>query len=1076
MSYLRHPKRALFSPLSSLLRSVAIFSFLALASATGAVESVGTSPSSNPRYTGSPFVRTWLADDYGAHPENFCVLQHPRTGLIYVGNVRGVLEFDGVRWRLIRTPEDVAVRSLCVDSHGRVWGCGGAMIFRLEPDARGELQARSMLEQLPAEFRSRRTIYQGIATSRGVYFRDLKNLIFFGDGDGPAQAWRVAEGTAVTLRLWPIGDEPYVTLGAPTNLVIRRRGERFEPVPSLTNSVLAAHAEPDGAWQLLTATSVQRWTGTQLTTTQSPFGSDTAPDATFLADGRFVFATLRTGLVVCDRDGRFLTKIDRSKGLPANQVTGVATDREGGVWAALPYGIARVQLDTPYARHGPAQGVEGTIRSLARRGEELFAGGTEGIARRGPDGRFQSVQGIPGPDREIVAHGDWLFSLSGQLRGVQPALGNQARELENRNYFGLVPLAGAPGWYAHGSNEGLRWAHFAGDKWGSVGPLKTLRGVPTALLEAPAGIVWATEANSGAWRVDFRAGLRADAPARSFRPGEGMPEPPSAMFRLGGEIVALAAGKLLRFDETAGRFGPATGIAGLEGFSIERAHVSSDGSVWLQGGPPAREIRRVVRDRDEHFSGPQQAERWHAETLPGEPLQHLSTTVLFHDVNAQTLWIGGHGALVSRDLTWQPTLQTAPPVAMVRRIETAAGKLLAVGEAATLSSQRLTLDSEQDALQISFAAPTFAPDHTGIVHTQYRTRLDGLDREWSAWSNQAERNLTNLPWREFTFRVQARDDAGRTGPEATLAFSIRSAWWATPWAWAGYGVFGLLGVAGVVRLRTHALHQRAADLETIIAHRTRELAQSNAQLAASNSELARLNRLELDEKIAAQLSEEKARLEVLRYQLNPHFLYNSLNSIYGLLFENARDAGEMVLRLSDFCRAALTGATDELPTLAAELSALRTYLDVEKVRWGEKLKIEFTVAPDVEQIRVPPFLLLPLVENAIKYGIRTTTHRLQLNIRAFSVERETAAANRPAPRALVIEVANTGEWLPPDPSRAGSTGIGLENLRQRLRRYYPDAHEFTTDAKDGWVVVRLRLDRALVTSAVRSPKLTSALP
>ena len=229
--------------------------------------------------------------------------------------------------------------------------------------------------------------------------------------------------------------------------------------------------------------------------------------------------------------------------------------------------------------------------------------------------------------------------------------------------------------------------------------------------------------------------------------------------------------------------------------------------------------------------------------------------------------------------------------------------------------------------------------------------------------------------------------------------------------------------------------------------------EAESRLAASNAELARLHQLELDEKLAAQLAEEKARLEVLRYQLNPHFLYNSLNSIYGLLFENARDAGEMVLRLSDFCRATLTGAKDELPTLRGEIDALRAYLDVEKVRWNDQLQIEFDVAPEVQAIQLPPFLLLPLVENAIKYGSRTTPGVLELRIRAFPAGPDDGAPNG----AVVIEIANTGAWLPSNPARHDSTGIGLENLRQRLKRYYPGAHEFTTEARDGWVIVRLRL-------------------
>jgi hypothetical protein len=1041
---------------------IAFFAFLSVVFTLNGAELIADQKIPNPRYTGSPFMRTWLAEDYGAHPENTCVLQQPRTGLVYVGNGNGVLEFDGVRWRLIATPTDEAVRSLCLDQKGRIWGCAGTTIFRLDPDACGELQARSMMERMPHDFREPRIIYQAVATSRGVYFRDLKNLFFFGDGEDPAQAWPVAQGAAVTLRLWQIDDEPYVTLGAPANVVVRRRGERFEPVPSLNSSVLAARAEADGSWQLSTVKAIQWWSGTELTQVRHPLGEVDAQHSVFLADGRIVVATANRGLVLCDRAGNFLRQIDRSLGLPANHVTGLATDREGGVWATLPYGIARVQFDSPYARHGPSQGVEGTIRSMARRGNELFAGGTEGVTRRGPDGQFRSVAGLPGPDREIVIHDGWLFSLSNRLRGVPLALGQPGRELENRNYYGLVPLNGAPGWYAHGSNAGLRWAHFAGDQWISAGLLTTLKGVPNVLLEAPAGVVWASSGAAGAWRVDFRGGLRADAPARTFGVAEGLPRRPTAMFILGGEIVALAAGKLHRYNAVADNFSPETRVAGLAGFEIEGAYPDTDGTVWLQGGPlSGREIKKLVRDAAPRSTPLENVEHWSAETLPGEPLRHLLTTALFHDTATQTLWHLGHGMLISNDLTWQSTLPPTPPLALIRRIETAAGELIAAGELSLPELPPVVLNPEQRALRISFAAPVFTTDHAGIVHTQYRTRLDGLELEWSPWSNQTERDLTHLPWRAFKFRVQARDDGGRVGPEATFAFSIRPPWWATRWAWLGYGLIGLLGFAGLVQLRTRKLHDRTARLEETVNDRTRDLARINAQLANNNAELARLHRLELDGKIAAQLSVEKARLEVLRYQLNPHFLYNALNSIYGLVFENPRNAGEMVLRLSEFCRSALTDVTDELPTLEAEISALRIYLDVEQVRWGNKLVIEIDLEPAVARIRLPQFLLLPLVENAIKYGGRTTPGVLRLRIRAFSAESRYPLAEGKMTPALVIEIANTGEWIPPQAASADSTGIGLENLRQRLQRYYPDSHEFTTTARDGWVIVRLRLERAL---------------
>ena len=188
---------------------------------------------------------------------DFCAVQNPRTGFIYVGNLNGLLEFDGVRWRLITEPGASLVRSLCVDRRGRIWGCGRSTVFRLEPDARGELRTTSMQDWLPAEARSPGPAFRIVASPRGVYACGPEYLMFFGDDDGPAQAWRVAEGTAAAQNLWQIGDEPYVELGAPANAVIRRRGERFERVPSLTSAVFAAQAEGDSTWQLATARGIQ---------------------------------------------------------------------------------------------------------------------------------------------------------------------------------------------------------------------------------------------------------------------------------------------------------------------------------------------------------------------------------------------------------------------------------------------------------------------------------------------------------------------------------------------------------------------------------------------------------------------------------------------------------------------------------------------------------------------------------------------------------------------------------------------------------------------------------------------------
>ena len=186
---------------------------------------------------------------------------------------------------------------------------------------------------------------------------------------------------------------------------------------------------------------------------------------------------------------------------------------------------------------------------------------------------------------------------------------------------------------------------------------------------------------------------------------------------------------------------------------------------------------------------------------------------------------------------------------------------------------------------------------------------------------------------------------------------------------------------------------------------------------------------------------------MLRYQLNPHFLYNALNSIRALIFSRPPAAGDMVSQLADLCRVTLTRNEDVAP-VSEEFAMLKLYLDMEKTRWRDKLAIQIDLAPAAAPQPIPPFLLLPLVENALEHGRQSTTGLMTLRLSA-RVESQTS---------LLLEVANTGVWLAPGQSLAPSTGIGLENLRQRLKRYYPDRHELTTTQTEGMVLVRLLLN------------------
>ena len=187
----------------------------------------------------------------------------------------------------------------------------------------------------------------------------------------------------------------------------------------------------------------------------------------------------------------------------------------------------------------------------------------------------------------------------------------------------------------------------------------------------------------------------------------------------------------------------------------------------------------------------------------------------------------------------------------------------------------------------------------------------------------------------------------------------------------------------------------------------------------------------------------EAELQALRMQINPHFLFNSLHSIAALTTVDGTRAREMCVRLSDFLRAGLAlGARESIP-LREELALARRYLEVEKVRFGERLRVEEKVAATCEECNVPALLLQPLVENAVKHGIAGLVEGGAIRLTA---ERTGAGVE------ILLENAFDPEM--PSPRKGG---VGLAHVRRRLQLRYGDAASFDAAAADGRYRVLLRL-------------------
>jgi LytS/YehU family sensor histidine kinase len=188
---------------------------------------------------------------------------------------------------------------------------------------------------------------------------------------------------------------------------------------------------------------------------------------------------------------------------------------------------------------------------------------------------------------------------------------------------------------------------------------------------------------------------------------------------------------------------------------------------------------------------------------------------------------------------------------------------------------------------------------------------------------------------------------------------------------------------------------------------------------------------------------------MLRYQMNPHFLFNSLNSIRALISENKKNAKTMVTELSEFLRYSLLSESCTEAPLSHEIEAIRHYYAIEKIRFEDRLEITFDIAPMAEEYPIISFLIHPLVENAVKYGMRTSPMPLKIHVTA-----------RADDHRLSVNVCNTGKWIEPgDYSASGNigTGTGLENVRKRLFSSYPNRHTFGIEPESDCVSVKFEI-------------------
>ncbi len=761
---------------------------------------------------GRPFIRSYHPAELGGDGQNWAIVQDAR-GIIYVGSESGVLEFDGATWRLIETPTLDTVRSLAIDDAGRIDVGSVGEFGYLAPDAHGALHYMSLVGRLPSAARQFGDVWRTFATPDGVVFQSPQLVFRWAKG-----AMQVIRPASRFNRASLVDGRVYLT--TPETGLNVLEGDTFRPLPgtaALGHEAFAPVLRYDDHRLLIGTRSngLFLYDGTSLTPFPTEldglFKSASLYRGTVLPDGTMAFSTTNGGFGIIDHLGRRVVVLDQRNGLPSNAVYYLMADREGGIWAGLERGIARVETPSPASFYDESDGYFGNVHATRFDGR-LYVAGQTGVSylRDWTDGGRRGFSGVSGlhsqcwwfqdmPDDSgrrrpalAVACSDGLYEIRGTsaVPVRAPGDGSYAPAVLLRSHVDPTRL-----WI--GLFDGLASFRLVNGEWVDEGRVEGVPNQVRTLFENADGSLWAGTASTGLVRVSFasRPGPGVQRPLASFEhfgAAQGLPAGGVVVTSLGGSPVFLPWGGareliVARFDPASRRFVRDQSFDQV-GFDRLRSSFGllegTDGTVFANFGRGTAVLRRT------RVGG------WSIDRTTFGRFGLEPTGFLFAEPDG-IAWFGWQNKFVRFDFTHRSRAPVAFS-ALVRKVTAGGNEYLFEGAGSPPDPR---LPATAGSLRVEFSAPTFQ-DETA---TEYQTMLQGLDRDWLPWTREARRDYTNLGFGDYRFRVRARNVAGQLSEEATYAFTILPPWYRTWLAYAGFLLFAALGVVAVDRFQRRRL-------------------------------------------------------------------------------------------------------------------------------------------------------------------------------------------------------------------------------------------------------------------------------
>ncbi len=922
--------------------------------------------------TGLPYIQNYSADDYAADTQNFGVVQSEK-GFIYIGNAEGVLEYDGVNWRLIKLPNYGTAFSLAVNKN-KIYVGGFNDLGYLEAGILGKLHFVSLKKHLSKINQEFQMVYNISIVNTNVYFHSKEKVFIWNGSDFEiikANKKGINFIKNINNKIHSVSNNTIIEILVDSN---------FEKIVNTANIGIKNISDIlsyKGNQLLILST----FNGLFIYKDENliPFSlkstkylsNNNGHSIIQLSNGWYAVGTQKGGLVILDADGGLLKIIDKYDGLIDNTIVNMFEDHQNGLWLATYDGISRVEILSPYSIFDERHGIDGYVNRIYKHQDKLYIANYKGVLSLNTvnnikkTNAFELINDYSFNEKRLsqafyfMAINDSLFSASRagthiivnhkivkEFNYASSALFRSRHNL-NRIFIGLI--------------DGLASLKYENGNWIDDGRINGIKDDIREIVEDANGNLWLESQTDGVWKVNFDKKNIQNPTVKHFKANRELPKGWLFLKFIKGEVLFNINNNVYKYNEALDSivenpsFGKLFGLSGK--ISVKKEF--SNGTIWM-----AAKLNKEDENNSKIRAVRQLNNTYSIEKIDNERISQDVGVSLFSEENG-IVWYGGSGGIVRHDLTIEGNSKKDFNT-HVRKVTYQNDSLLFDGE--KTNHENKPIQFKENAFRFEYAATSFDNES----QNQFQVYLEGFDENWSSWTSETQKDYTNIPEGDYSFKVRSRNVFNHIGKEDSYVFTILPPWYRTWWMYLIYGLLGIAAFMGISEYRSKELLRKNENLEDIVKERTIEIQQKNELLNQQTEKLVQLNdaRTQLYANITHEFRTPLTVILGMADTLESKKL-SGIEKSLEMIKRNGKKLLRLVNEMLDLAK--LESGTMELHLVQTNIVPFVKYLSESFHSLAETKKINLTVYSEIEDLEMDfdankmSSIISNLLSNAIKF-------------------------------------------------------------------------------------------------------------